>query len=552
MNSFWTATTPNRSGILAVAAAAMACASLGAAPAHAGNSTWTAWQAPAGMQEAKINAIDAAASDVAVATDGYGVLTGASGGATTFKSRADADVSATTSVNDVAHSGTSLLAARGGKGGLWKLSQAGSDWLFQSPEASKGELGAANIDSIWVDGTRTVVGIVGKGVRVGVNGVFKDYSAGLKSNTVFSVHGAPGASVLFAGTDGGLARSTDGGATWSFSPQGVVDGNGTKVQILKVYVEPTNPSRVWAASSSDGIYRSGDGGLTFHRANGYGDTEIGDYHVRSFMVHPALPRAMFAGTEKGVWVSPNLGLAWYQLTKTGLPNDVVRALGMSAADPLHVYAGTNAGLATLTLEPVALIDTPKVTGPTGPGGTAQVGDVLTVNPKAHFKGTSPILTVASWKRCKKDKPEECETQKTGNTTTVTAADTGHTLHAWVKGTNMTPEPLEADSARIKVPVPGAPVFFSKPTIPTYATVGQALFSLPGGVSGQGVSFAYQWQVCTKIGLLAQISCFNISGATSSTYTPTTNAKGAMIRLKVTASNNLGDDVAYSNYSKPVV
>lgn len=61
----------------------------------------------------------------------------------------------------------------------------------------------------------------------------------------------------------GLLRSTDGGASWSASKQGMSD-DPTQQALMTVDQAPSNPARVFVTASSNTSYWSSDGGLTFH------------------------------------------------------------------------------------------------------------------------------------------------------------------------------------------------------------------------------------------------------------------------------------------------
>jgi Tol biopolymer transport system component len=88
---------------------------------------------------------------------------------------------------------------------------------------------------------------------------------------------------------------------------------------------------------------------------------------------------------------------------------------------------------------------------------------------------------------------------------------------------------------------GGPTNTSYPTI-TLASgdsspvIGHSLFTSPGTWSGTfPISYAYQWKRCDPADPVNG-SCFNITGATSSTYTPTSADYGMRLRVSVSATN----------------
>lgn len=75
------------------------------------------------------------------------------------------------------------------------------------------------------------------------------------------------------------------------------------------------PSDVLFASTAEaGIYRSNDGGSSWHAVN----TGLDDLHVHTLEIHPADPSILFAGTAKGVYKSIDGGDTW-QAFNSGFP-----------------------------------------------------------------------------------------------------------------------------------------------------------------------------------------------------------------------------------------
>jgi hypothetical protein len=62
-------------------------------------------------------------------------------------------------------------------------------------------------------------------------------------------------SIIYAGTDGGVFKSTNGGGIWSAINKGLTD---THVNLL--VIDPLKPSTIYASTRDTGIVRSPDGG----------------------------------------------------------------------------------------------------------------------------------------------------------------------------------------------------------------------------------------------------------------------------------------------------
>ena len=107
----------------------------------------------------------------------------------------------------------------------------------------------------------------------------------------------------------------------------------------------------------------------------------------------------------------------------------------------------------------------------------------------------------------------------------------------------------ATSEPTGVVVPPAPVNSALPVIsPSSPQQGVAESTTNGTWSNSPTSYAYQWEDCNSAGE----SCSNISGATSSSYTPVEGDVGHTLRVKVTATNAGGSGSATSEYNKGVL
>ena len=151
----------------------------------------------------------------------------------------------------------------------------------------------------------------------------------------------------------GIYKSTDAGKTWQHL--GLRDGQ----QIPALAVDPTNPSRIFAAvlghpygpNEERGIYRSTDGGETWKKVL-YKDQNTGGSDV---LIDPSNPNIVYAalwearlgpwedgnsyeGTHGGLFKSTDGGETWRQLTK-GLPENLAQIqVDLCASDPNRLYA----------------------------------------------------------------------------------------------------------------------------------------------------------------------------------------------------------------------
>src|SRR5256884_364267 len=207
-----------------------------------------------------------------------------------------------------------------GGGGVWKTTDGGDSWeaVFKDqPTASIGALVLApsNPNVVWV----------GTG------------------------EGNPRNDVV----DGrGVFMSPDAGKSWEFM------GLGDVGQISRIVIDPADPvvvfvaalGHVWAPNAERGVFRTADGGKTWHKVLFVNDTT----GVSDLVMVPGNPRLLFAamwqfvrhpwelvsgGAASGIYRSKDGGLTWERL-KDGLPTGLLGriAVAVGPTNPSHVYA----------------------------------------------------------------------------------------------------------------------------------------------------------------------------------------------------------------------
>jgi len=92
----------------------------------------------------------------------------------------------------------------------------------------------------------------------------------------------------------------------------------------------------------------------------------------------------------------------------------------------------------------------------------------------------------------------------------------------------------------------APANTSPPTISGTPKVGDTLTVSNGTWTGSPTSFSYQWQRCSS-----QVTCSNITGATTKTYTLVPADAGRTVRAVVTATNADGSASANSDQTSVI-
>ena len=154
---------------------------------------------------------------------------------------------------------------------------------------------------------------------------------------------------LYAGTYGGVFKSTDGGVSWNPANTGL-----TVKSVLILTISPADPSTLYAGTPN-GVFKSADGGGSWSTTNtglpaldsdDPAFTGLSTASVGTLAIDPANPTTIYAGTDwtfNGVFKSTDGGDSWNPVNN-GLPAVSVLALAIDAANPNTLYAGTSNGV----------------------------------------------------------------------------------------------------------------------------------------------------------------------------------------------------------------
>ncbi len=154
---------------------------------------------------------------------------------------------------------------------------------------------------------------------------------------------------ILAGSDVGLYRSENAGATWE-----KIESPMEGIQIWSVTVDPTDSDTIFVGTRPD-AFRSRDGGKTWD-ALALGVTipcPVGIPRTTNMIVDPRDRRTIWAGIEvDGVYKSLDGGDTWRHLPALG-PDPFqgdIHGLALRVSSPSAVYATTPFGIATSTDE----------------------------------------------------------------------------------------------------------------------------------------------------------------------------------------------------------
>lgn len=160
--------------------------------------------------------------------------------------------------------------------------------------------------------------------------------SGYYINGAFAFTSTPG--MVLVGTQGSIFRSVDGGA--SFSLLAAVDLPQVGA-IRRIQAHPSDPS-VWWIATNVGLARTNDGGMSYSVVGqGIRPVAGGSYDngVNALFVRPDDVNTLYAGADfTGFYVTHDGGTSWSR-RNTGLRQAAIRALAVHPTQPLWVFAG---------------------------------------------------------------------------------------------------------------------------------------------------------------------------------------------------------------------
>jgi len=185
---------------------------------------------------------------------------------------------------------------------------------------------------------------------------------------------------LYAGTYGSIFKSTDAGASWTASYSGPAY---TSVSCLAI--DPGNSQTIYAGISGSGVLKSTDGGATWSASN----SGIPNSLIYSLAIDPTNSQTLYAGTWQGlVFKSTNGGKSW-TAANSGTMQANVNAIAIDQVNST-VYIGSNGVYKTLLSSNV-----PVINGVTngyfseGSSGTFRIGASGWPAPRFLVAGTLP-------------------------------------------------------------------------------------------------------------------------------------------------------------------
>ena len=144
---------------------------------------------------------------------------------------------------------------------------------------------------------------------------------------------------IFAGTKpSGVFRSLDGGQRWDKLPIELAEECPAVVipRVTALAVDPQDHRTVWAGVEVDGVWRSLDGGDTWARVAG----GLDDPDIHGIAVSAGQPKTVLVSTPREIFASTDTGESWRRLNvMQQFPHTYARAIAVKEDDPDVIFVG---------------------------------------------------------------------------------------------------------------------------------------------------------------------------------------------------------------------
>jgi photosystem II stability/assembly factor-like uncharacterized protein len=146
-------------------------------------------------------------------------------------------------------------------------------------------------------------------------------------------------SILYAGTSGGVYKSTDQAGHWEKVNNGLVPPDMLKtsraLSVTSILVDPYEPDTVYAATLA-GLYKSTDAAKAWKRIG----ESLADQMIFAMVLDRTRRGVIYITGRDGVHRSEDAGATW-KLINSGFVTTNIRTIAQSATDSKVFYAGTN-------------------------------------------------------------------------------------------------------------------------------------------------------------------------------------------------------------------
>ncbi|HEV7180511.1 MAG TPA: hypothetical protein VGN11_11615, partial [Candidatus Baltobacteraceae bacterium] len=250
-------------------------------------------------------------------------------------------------------------------GGVWKTSNAGTSWAPVFDKQDVQSIGAITIDprndaTVWVGtGESNPRNDVSQG-----DGLYKSTDGGAHWTHALTLRNASISRVVVDPRDGnrvvvavlgdpfadsadrGIYRTTDGGASWSktlyLAPSSgasdlIADVRNPDVLFAGMWQMRRTGWSLQSGGSSDGVFRSNDGGATWTKLTGHGlpNEEMGRVALANSKADPQRVYALIQTRHGLLWRSDDGGTTWERVTSDPLMDERPFYFSKIFADPTN-------------------------------------------------------------------------------------------------------------------------------------------------------------------------------------------------------------------------
>lgn len=236
---------------------------------------------------------------------------------------------------------------------LRRTSDAGLTWTYGTPGITESlyyftplVMDPSDPSTLWVG--------AGKPWRTTDGGITWSQAGAAVSDYVTAIAIAPSDrnSVFMGLSTGKVVRSTNALKTGATSVWAETQLPSASCRVSSLAVDPADKRVVYATCSTFGVphvWKSVDGGVSFKKNSGSGNTGIPDVPVHTIVIDPGSTSRIYIGSDLGVFTSVDGGASWY-VESTGFAN--VRTDSLSIAGS-RLFAFTHGrGAYRVSLQPL--------------------------------------------------------------------------------------------------------------------------------------------------------------------------------------------------------
>jgi len=219
--------------------------------------------------------------------------------------------------------------------GLYRSADAGLSWALIPSPPELGELAA----DPWHPGTLYAIGQDG---RLLVSQDRGDHWHPSLQPSVRSLALSPSRTgTIFAGGDGFVARSRNGGRTWKYFLAPPADPDGSGALTMRIFPAPRSPETLFFLER-----RTADGRVVLARSTDDGDSRklVFDKAPAALAFDPRDPELLYLANDPAeIWRSRDGGTSWKRIARKAGTGAVPTDLLVDAIDPATLYLATDGG-----------------------------------------------------------------------------------------------------------------------------------------------------------------------------------------------------------------